>query len=112
MKRIALVLTAVLAFQSAALAESLLIGKVCRVQRGYVFISLADLVEVHQAATGTFEFTDKIMRKMETGEVIYFYDWPVTVINTGATKGIKWATVRPAKDPRHLWVYSPHLRCP
>ena len=112
MKRIVLVLTAVLVFQSAAVAESQLDGKVCRVQRGYVFISLADLVDVHQEATGTFEFTDKIVRKIETGEVIYFYDWPVTVIKTGASRGIRWATVRPAKDPRYLWVHSMHLRCP
>jgi len=77
-----------------------------------LFISLADLVDVHQEATGTFEFTDKIVRKIETGEVIYFYDWPVTVIKTGASRGIRWATVRPAKDPRHLWVHSVHLRCP
>ena len=112
MKGILLVLAAVLVFQSAAVAESELTGKVCRVQRGYVFISLADLVDVHQAPTGTFEFTDKIIRKIETGEVIYFYDWPVTVIKTGASKGVKWATVRPAKDPRHLWVHSVNLRCP
>ncbi len=112
MKRIVLVLAAVLVFHSAALAESQLTGKVCRVERAYVFTNLADLVDVHQAPTGSFEFTDKIMGKMETGEVIYFYDWPVTVIKTGASRGIKWATVRPAKDARHLWVHSMNLRCP
>ncbi len=112
MRRVLLVLTAVLVFQSAAVAESQLTGKVCRVQRGFVFLSLADLVDVYQAAPSTLEFMGKIKSKMETGEVIYFDDWLVTVIKTGTSKGIKWATIRPSKDPRHLWVHTMHLRCP
>jgi len=112
MKRVLLVLTAVLVIQSPALAESQLDGKVCRVQRGFVFVSLADLVEVYQATGHTMEFMDRIKSKMETGQVTYFDDWPVTVIKTGTSQGIKWATVRPSKDPRHLWVNTMHLRCP
>ncbi len=112
MTKVLPLLTAVLVLQSAAIAESQLIGKVCRVQRGFVFLSLADLVDVYQAAPGTVEFMDKIKSKMETGEVIYFDDWLVTVIKTGTSHGIKWATIRPSKDPRHLWVNTMHLRCP
>jgi len=112
MKRDLLVLAAILIFQSTAIAESQLSGKVCRVERGFVFLSLDDLVDVYQAAPSAMEFMDKIKRKMETGEVIYFDDWLVTVIKTGTTHGIKWATIRPSKDPRHLWVNTMHLKCP
>ena len=111
MRRAILALTAVLIFQSTAVAESQLTGKVCHVQRGFVFLSLHDLMDVYQVAPSTFEFMDKIKRKMETGEVIYFDDWLVTVIKTGTSHGIKWATIRPSKDPRHLWVNTMHLKC-
>ncbi len=113
MKRVVLALTAILVFQSSPVfAESQLTGKVCRVQRGFVFVSLADLLDVYQSAPSPIEFMDKIKSKMETSQVIYYDDWLVTVIKTGTTHGIKWATIRPSKDPRHLWVHTMHLRCP